>query len=93
MSHPVRLLLSSSMRGSTIVAGLLSAAAVAEARSWQHVGKKQQNKHARSDPNALNNYLASRAVPEPRFANSNTTSKCDYQGPLSSSSSWPPRGR
>lgn len=65
------------MRGSAIVTGLLSVAAVAEARSWQHVGKKQQNKHARGDANALNNYLATRAVPAPRFANSNTTSKRD----------------
>ncbi|KAI1113558.1 serine carboxypeptidase [Nemania sp. NC0429] len=61
------------MRHSALVAGLLSVAAVADARSWQHVGKKQQTKHARGDANALNNYLATRAVPAPRFANSNTT--------------------
>lgn len=65
------------MRGSAIVAGLLSVAAVADARSRQHVGKREQNKHARNDVNALNNYLATRAVPAPRFANSNTTSKSD----------------
>ncbi|KAH8165474.1 hypothetical protein CIB48_g2769 [Xylaria polymorpha] len=61
------------MRSSTIVAGLLSVAAVTEARSWQHVGKKQHNKPARSEVNHLEHYLATRKVPEPRFANDNTT--------------------
>ncbi|KAF2963487.1 hypothetical protein GQX73_g10083 [Xylaria multiplex] len=61
------------MRGSAIVIGLLSAAAVADARSWQHVGKKQREKPARSQINVLDHYLATRQTPEPRFANSNTT--------------------
>lgn len=63
------------MRGSTIVTGLLSVAAVAEARSWQHVGKTQNKKSARSDGNVLNHYLATRTVAENKFLNSNTTSK------------------
>ncbi|GAW18538.1 hypothetical protein ANO14919_080140 [Xylariales sp. No.14919] len=61
------------MRGSAILTGLLSVAAVAEARSWQHVGKKQRNKPARSEINVLDHYLATRQTPEPRFANDNTT--------------------
>ncbi|KAI0855944.1 serine carboxypeptidase [Xylaria cubensis] len=61
------------MRVPAIVAGLLSVAAVSEARSWQHVGKKQHNKPARSEINHLEHYLATRTVPEPRFANDNTT--------------------
>ncbi|KAJ8121344.1 hypothetical protein ONZ43_g2177 [Nemania bipapillata] len=61
------------MRGSTIVTGLLSVAAVAEARSWQHVGKKQHNKAARSEVNSLDHYLATRTVAADRFLNSNTT--------------------
>ncbi|KAI1156942.1 Alpha/Beta hydrolase protein [Nemania diffusa] len=61
------------MRGSTIVTGLLSVAAVAEARSWQHVGKTQNKKSARSDGNVLNHYLATRTVAENKFLNSNTT--------------------
>jgi carboxypeptidase D len=64
------------MRCSTILGGLLSVAAVAEARSWQHVGKKQTNQFAaRSESNPLEHYLATRQVPKPRFANSNTASK------------------
>ncbi|KAI3342277.1 serine carboxypeptidase [Ustulina deusta] len=61
------------MRGSAIVTGLLSVAAVAEARSWQHAGKKQHSKQMRSEVNALDHYLATRVVPEPRFLNKNTT--------------------
>jgi len=64
------------MRSSTIIGGLLSVAAVAGARSWQHVGKKQTDKlAARSEGNPLEHYLATRQVPKPRFANDNTTSK------------------
>ena len=63
------------MRSSTIVTGLLSVAAVAEAtRSWQHVGKRQ-TKQVRSEVNVLEEYLATRAVPDARFLNDNTTSK------------------
>ncbi|KAI0206706.1 serine carboxypeptidase [Astrocystis sublimbata] len=62
------------MRVPAIVAGLLSVAAVGEsARSFQHVGKKQHNKPARSQVNHLEHYLATRKLPEPRFANDNTT--------------------
>ncbi|KAI0394304.1 alpha/beta-hydrolase [Xylariaceae sp. FL0594] len=62
------------MRYSSIIGGLLSVAAVVEARSWQHVGKKQPNKlAARSEFNPLEHYLATRQVPKPRFANDNTT--------------------
>ncbi|KAI3326852.1 alpha/beta-hydrolase [Xylariaceae sp. AK1471] len=62
------------MRCSAIVTGLLSVAAVAEARSWQHVGKKQHKpERSNSQGNALDHYLATRQVPEPRFANDNTT--------------------
>ncbi|KAI1308499.1 alpha/beta-hydrolase [Xylaria venustula] len=60
------------MRGSAIATALLSVAAVAEARSWQHVGKKQ-HQQARSEVNVLDHYLATRAVPEARFLNANTT--------------------
>ncbi|KAI0402507.1 Alpha/Beta hydrolase protein [Xylaria palmicola] len=62
------------MRASAIVTGLLSAAAVAEARSWQHVGKKQ-HKPARSSEgiSPLDHYLATRQVPKHRFLNDNTT--------------------
>ncbi|KAI0537176.1 serine carboxypeptidase [Xylaria digitata] len=61
------------MRGSAIATGLLSVAAVVDARSWQHVGKKQRERPARSQINVLDHYLATRQTPEPRFANSNTT--------------------
>jgi carboxypeptidase D len=64
------------MRCSAIVTGLLSVAAVAEARSWQHVGKKQHKpERSNNGGNFLDNFLATRQVPQPRFANDNTTSK------------------
>ncbi|KAI1821532.1 Alpha/Beta hydrolase protein [Xylaria intraflava] len=66
------------MRGSAILTGLLSVAAVAEARSWQHVGKKQ-NKPARETSRVVDRYLATRQVPKPRFA-SNTTAKFAVNG-------------
>lgn len=55
---------------------LLSAAALAEGkRSLQHVGKKDATpKSSRSDQASfLANYLATRQVPAPKFANENTT--------------------
>ncbi|KAI1336708.1 serine carboxypeptidase [Xylariaceae sp. FL0016] len=62
------------MRWTTAVAGLLSAAAVTEARSYQHVGKKEPRKAQKQDTNAfLAHYLATRQVSQPKFANDNTT--------------------
>ncbi|KAI2630047.1 Alpha/Beta hydrolase protein [Xylaria nigripes] len=66
------------MRSSTIVAGLLSVAAVAEARSWQHVGRKQP-KFTRSEGNLIDRYLATRRLPEHQFAN-NATAKFAVNG-------------
>ncbi|KAI1434540.1 Alpha/Beta hydrolase protein [Xylaria sp. CBS 124048] len=59
------------MRSGLFFAGLLSAAAVAEARSWQHVGK-EQHKPKRSASNTADRYLATRKVHEPKFENNNT---------------------
>ncbi|GAP84604.1 putative serine-type carboxypeptidase protein [Rosellinia necatrix] len=61
------------MRGFAIATGILSVLHVAEARSWQHVGKKQRDRPTRSEVNTLDYYLATRQVPSPRFANDNTT--------------------
>ncbi|KAI0179484.1 alpha/beta-hydrolase [Hypoxylon sp. FL1284] len=65
------------MRWQTFASGLLlSAATVAEARrSMQHVGKKDTARKSTRDDggDALTHYLATRQVPEPKFANENTT--------------------
>ncbi|KAI1814014.1 Alpha/Beta hydrolase protein [Poronia punctata] len=61
------------MRYSTFLTGLLSVSAVADARSWQHVGKKQTNKfEGRGDSNPIERYLATRQTHKPRFANEKT---------------------
>ncbi|CAJ2502213.1 Uu.00g096070.m01.CDS01 [Anthostomella pinea] len=60
------------MRWTTITAGLVSVAAVADARSYQHVGKKSP-KHTPDADSYLAHFLATRQVPAPKFANDNTT--------------------
>ncbi|KAI1635352.1 Alpha/Beta hydrolase protein [Biscogniauxia mediterranea] len=62
------------MRWASIAAGLLSATSltVTEARSFRHVGKKDP-KAASDHYNYLAHYLATRQLPEPKFANDNTT--------------------
>lgn len=63
------------MRWQTFTSGLLlTTATVAEARrSFQHVGKKERSM-PHDDGSALAHFLATRQVPEPKFANENTTS-------------------
>ncbi|KAI5858250.1 alpha/beta-hydrolase [Durotheca rogersii] len=65
------------MRWPTLASGLLlSAAAVDARRSYQHVGKKDPapKRSAASDRDGfLAHYLATRQLPEPKFANENTT--------------------
>lgn len=58
----------------TFLYGLLSVAAgLADARSWQHVGKKSKKEVA---PSKLqSNFLATRQVPEPKFASNSTRSE------------------
>ncbi len=60
------------MRASTILCGLLSVAGFTYARSWQHVGKKSKTP---APLKLQRDYLATRQVPEPKFANDNTTSE------------------
>ncbi|KAI0595431.1 Alpha/Beta hydrolase protein [Biscogniauxia sp. FL1348] len=62
------------MRWASIAAGLLSATSltVTEARSFKHVGKKDP-KAASDHYNYLAHYLATRQLPEAKFANENTT--------------------
>ncbi|KAI1250268.1 hypothetical protein MGN70_007321 [Eutypa lata] len=56
---------------STILCGLLSVAGLADARrSWQHVGKKSKEL---APSKFQRDFLATREVPEPKFANDNTT--------------------
>ncbi|KAK9413808.1 putative Carboxypeptidase [Seiridium unicorne] len=61
------------MRWSTVASSLLSVAAVAESRSWQHVGR-QNPRSAPSGDNFMSHYLATRETAEPKFLNDNTTS-------------------
>ncbi|ORY68989.1 carboxypeptidase cpdS precursor [Pseudomassariella vexata] len=60
------------MHWSTVVASLVTVAAVTEARSWQHVGRKPPV----SSPNAgdyLTHFLETRETADSKFANANTT--------------------
>ncbi|KAH6656070.1 Alpha/Beta hydrolase protein [Truncatella angustata] len=61
------------MRWSTITSGLLSIAAVAGARDFQHVGR-QAPRTAPAGDNFMSHYLATRQTTEPKFLNDNTTS-------------------
>lgn len=64
------------MRWSKLAAGLLSVAAVADAkRSFQHVGKRDPTPKSTIDEHTLEHFLATRKVAAPKFLNNNTTSK------------------
>ncbi|RYP45861.1 hypothetical protein DL768_007857 [Monosporascus sp. mg162] len=66
------------MRSAMILCGLLSAAAgFADARSWQHVGKKKPQEFAASK--LQRDYLAGRQAPKPKFA-TNSTAKFAVNG-------------
>ncbi|KAI0134045.1 putative serine-TYPE carboxypeptidase F precursor [Xylariales sp. AK1849] len=60
------------MHWSTVVSGLLSLAAVTDARSWQHVGRKAPVSAPTGDT-FMSQYLATRQTTEPKFLNDNTT--------------------
>lgn len=61
------------MRWSSIASSLLPLAALAESRSWQHVGK-QAPRAALKDDNFVSHYLANRQTTGSKFLNDNTTS-------------------
>lgn len=62
------------MHWSKLAAGLLSVAAVADAkRSFQHVGKRDPTPKSTIDEHTLEHFLATRKVAAPKFLNDNTT--------------------
>ncbi|KAI0017048.1 Alpha/Beta hydrolase protein [Xylariomycetidae sp. FL0641] len=61
------------MRWTSVISGLSAVAVVAEARSWQHVGKKAQQPKRRTAPiEGLNRYAESPDTSNYKFANNNT---------------------